>query len=149
MDFFDLLNQFEDLLKHSKRSPFTHQIMVDEDTINSLLDQIRVLLPEELKKAQEVLARKERILAQAQEEANRTINQARNMREQYIDQNDLVIQAQEKARLILEQANEEAKNFRTQSSEYAIGTLVILQQELQQLMEEAHNGINHIKEMDN
>ena len=36
----------------------------------SIIDQMRVSIPEEIKKAQQMLTQKDRVLAQAQEEAN-------------------------------------------------------------------------------
>jgi hypothetical protein len=35
-----------------------------------IIDQMRISIPEEIKKAQQIIAQKDRILAQAQEEAN-------------------------------------------------------------------------------
>ena len=50
---------------------------MDEDRMLDLVDQMRVSIPEEVKKAQQILAQRDRILAQSQEEANRTVSLAR------------------------------------------------------------------------
>jgi hypothetical protein len=52
--------------------PFTHSVMVNEERMLDIIDQMRVSIPEEIKKAQQLLAQRDRILAQAQEEADRT-----------------------------------------------------------------------------
>ena len=61
----------------------THSVAIDEDRFLDIIDQMRVSIPEEVKKAQQVLTQKDRILAQAQEEANRTIALARDKSDQF------------------------------------------------------------------
>ena len=65
--------------------PFTHSVVVDEDRMLDIIDQMRVSIPDEIKKAQQLQSQKDRILAQAQEEANRTIALAKDKGEQIID----------------------------------------------------------------
>ena len=60
--------------------------MVDEERILDIIDQMRVSIPEEIKKAQQILAQRDRILAQAQEEANRKLALARDQSEQLLEQ---------------------------------------------------------------
>lgn len=73
MDIMHLIDRLEEVLNESRQLPFTHNIIVDEERVFEIIDQMRALIPEEVKKAQQLLAQKDRILAQAQEEANRTL----------------------------------------------------------------------------
>ena len=76
-------------------------MIVDEDRILDLIDQMRVAIPEEVKKAQQVLAQRDRILAQAQEEANRTLAIAREKSEQLVERDAIVQAAQVRAEQIV------------------------------------------------
>ena len=78
MDILQMIDRLEELLNESRPLPFTHNVIVDEDRVLDLIDQMRVSIPEEVKKAQQLLAQRDRLLAQAQEEANRTVNLARD-----------------------------------------------------------------------
>ena len=84
MDILHLVDRLEELLNQSRPFPFTHNVLVDEDRMLDLIDQMRVAIPEEVKKAQQLLAQRDRLLAQAQEEANRTIAIAREKSEQLV-----------------------------------------------------------------
>jgi cell division septum initiation protein DivIVA len=64
--------------------------MVNEERMLDIIDQMRVSIPEEIKKAQQLLAQRDRILAQAQEEADRTLALAREKSEQMLERDGIV-----------------------------------------------------------
>jgi len=51
MDILHLVDRLEELVNSSRSLPFTHTILVDEDRVLELIDQMRVSIPEEVKKA--------------------------------------------------------------------------------------------------
>jgi len=77
MDILHLVDRLEELFNESRPIWFTHSVIIDEDKILDIIDQMRVSIPEEIKKAQQLLNQRDRILAQAQEESNRTLSIAR------------------------------------------------------------------------
>jgi len=70
MDILHLVDRLEELFNESKPIWFTHSVIVDEDRMLDLIDQMRVTIPEEIKKSQQLLAQRDRILAQAQEDCS-------------------------------------------------------------------------------
>ena len=68
MDILHLVDRLEELLNQSRPLWFTHNVIVDEDRMLDLIDQMRVAIPEEVKKAQQLTAQRDRLLAQAQED---------------------------------------------------------------------------------
>ena len=107
MDILHLVDRLEEVLNQSRSFWFTSQVVVDEDRILDLIDQMRVAIPDEVKKAQQLLAQRDRILAQAQEEANRTLAIAREKSEQLVERDAIVQAAQARSEQILG-ANESA-----------------------------------------
>jgi fructose-specific phosphotransferase system component IIB len=81
MDILHLVDRLEELFNNSKPIPLTHNVMVDENAFMDIIDQMRISIPDDIKKAQQIMAQKDRILAQAQEEANRTVTIAREKSE--------------------------------------------------------------------
>ena len=94
MDILHLVDRLEELFNESRPIWFTHSVIVDEDRMLDLIDQMRVSIPEEIKKAQQILVQRDRILAQAQEEANRTLALAREKSEQLVERDSIVQSAQ-------------------------------------------------------
>lgn len=141
MDILHLVDRLEELFNQSKSIPFTHNVVVDEDRMLDLIDQMRVSIPDEIKKAQQVLAQRDRILAQAQEEANRTLKLARDKGDSIIDRDNIVQAAQVRAEQMLEQVKEEAAISRREADDYIVGTLRSFEGELQRILNQVRNGI--------
>jgi hypothetical protein len=80
MDILHLVDRLEELFNESRALPFTRNVVVDEDKMLDIIDQMRVAIPEEVKKAQQMLAQKDRVMAQAQEEATRIVSLAKEKR---------------------------------------------------------------------
>ena len=119
MDILHLVDRLEELFNKSHAIPLTHNVIVDEDKFLDIIDQMRISVPEEVKKAQEVFTKKDRVMAQAQEEANRTLALARDKADDLIDKEALVSDAKRRADQIIEQARAEAENIKAGADNYA------------------------------
>lgn len=141
MDILHLVDRLEELFNESRPIPLTHSVVVDEDRILEIIDQMRISIPDEVKKAQQVLAQRDRVLAQAQEEANRTLSLAKRQTEETISKDSIVQAAQTRAEQILEQARAEVEVMRRDADDYVIESLTALEEELTRLLSQARNGI--------
>src|SRR5512135_2236005 len=112
MDILHLVDRLEELFNNSRPIPLTHNVIVDEDKFLDIIDQMRISIPEEVKKAQEVFTRKDRVMAQAQEEASRTLQLARDKADDLIGKESLVSDAKRRADQIIEQAHGEGENIK-------------------------------------
>ena len=146
MDILQLIDRLEEIFNDAKAVPFTHNVIVDEDRMLELIDQMRIAIPEEVKKAQQVVSQRDRVMAQAQEEANRTLTLAREKAEQ-LAQKDVVMQeAQRRADQIISQARAEADATRADADNYVIDTLMQLQDQLAKLSNQVSNGVRTVQE---
>lgn len=145
MDILHLVDRLEELLNESRPVWFTHSVLVDEDRMLDLIDQMRVSIPDEIKKAQQILAQKDRILAQAQEEANRTIQLAREKGEQMVQNDAIVTQAQQEAQHIRLEAEATAEQTRREADEYVLQTLTNMEMEMDRLLTQVRNGIRAVQ----
>lgn len=145
MDILHLIDRLEELFNESRSIPFTHSVVVDEDRMLDIIDQMRVSIPEEIKKSQQLLAQKDRILAQAQEEANRTLALAREKGEQIVDRDAIVQTAQIKAEQILSQSKQETEMQKREADEYVLETLTQLEMELDRTLSQVRNGIKTLQ----
>lgn len=146
MDILQLIDRLEELFNESKAIPLTRNVMVDEDRMLDIIDQMRIAIPEEVKKAQQLLGQRDRVLAQAQEEANRTLEIARQKADQLVSKDAVMQDAQRRADQIISQARIEADNIRADADEYVINSLTQLQEELEQISNQVNNGIRKVTE---
>jgi cell division septum initiation protein DivIVA len=145
MDILHLIDRLEEILNESRPFPFTRNVIVDEDRVLDLIDQMRVAIPEEVKKAQQLLAQRDRVLAQAAEEANRTLALAREKSEQLVERDAIVQAAHVRAEEIVTQAHESIQNTRRDADEYALDTLTRLEMELDRSLTQVRNGIKTLQ----
>jgi cell division septum initiation protein DivIVA len=145
MDILHLVDRLEEILNQSRPFPFTHNVIVDEDKILDLIDQMRVAIPEEVKKSQQVLAQRDRILAQAQEEANRTLSIAREKSDQLVERDSIAQASQSRADQVVAQARIEGERIRREADEYVVDTLMRLEVELDRSLSQVRNGIRTLQ----
>lgn len=148
MDILHLVDRMEELFNNSKPIPFSHSVAVDENAFMDIIDQMRISIPEEIKKAQQVNVQKDRILAQAQEEAKRTVAIAQEKKDQMLEKSDIYASAQEKAEDITNQAMREAEETMRDADQYVADTLGSLKYELQRVLSQVENGIKALEPKD-
>lgn len=146
MDILQLIDRLEELFNESKNIPLTRNVMVDEDRMLDIIDQMRIAIPEEVKKAQQLLGQRDRVLAQAQEEANRTLEIARQKADQLVTKDNILVEAQRRAEQITAHARAEAENTRGDADEYVIDSLTQLQAELERITNQVNNGIQTVQD---
>jgi cell division septum initiation protein DivIVA len=141
MDILQMIDRLEELLNESRPLPFTHNVIVDEDRMLDLIDQMRVSIPEEVKKAQQIMAQRDRLLAQATEEAQRTVNLARDKSSELVERDQVVQAAYVQAEQIKAQARLDGDAIRKDADQYVLETLRNLEMEMERTINQIRNGI--------
>jgi hypothetical protein len=144
MDILQLVDKLEELFNQSRPIPLTNNVIVDEDRMLDLIDQMRVAIPDEVKKAQKLVAERDRTMAQAQEEAKRTLQLAREKSDGLVDRDAIVTSAESRAEQILQQAGLDAEATRQEADDYVIETLTNLEMELERVLNQVRNGIRAV-----
>jgi hypothetical protein len=136
-----LLDRLEALLVESRQFMLTSNVLVDRDRCFDIINQMRVSIPEEVKKAKRVYQERDRIIAQANEEANRIIDLARQQAAELASDHEIVKAASSKAQVIIERAGREAEEIKIGADEYAFSILKQLEEEMIQNLNTVQNGI--------
>jgi hypothetical protein len=145
MDIQHLVDRLEQMLAESRRLPLTSSLLVDEDRIFNIVDQMRVSIPEEVKRANRVEAEKERILAQAKEEADRIRDLAKQEASELVRRDSIMGSAQQRSDTILERARREAEIMRAESDVYALTVLSKLEEDLLRSLSVVRNGMHRLE----
>ncbi len=145
MDIQHLVDRLEQALNESTRIPLSAYLLVNEEKVYSLLDQMRVAVPEEIKRANRVEAEKDRILAQAKEEAERIRELARQEAGELVKRDAIVNSAQHRAENIVERARRDAEALRQDADVYIVDVLQRLEQDLMRTMNVVRNGLEKVQ----
>jgi hypothetical protein len=129
-DILYLIDRLENLIASSRKMPLVSQILVKETDIFSIIDQMRVSIPDEIKQARRIIQDKERILAQAQADASKIMTQAREESERAMKREGLLRSAEARSREILRLADEKAEQIKVEADAYVTETLRALRDHL-------------------
>lgn len=135
MDILKLINEIEDVLENASSLPFSNKAMVDVDELFEIIREIRIKLPDEIKQASWIKEERQRILAEAQKDADTMLNEAELKLEELVDENEITKKAKEIAEEIVTKAQNNAKEIRLGALEYADNILLETQQNLKDVIE--------------
>ncbi len=145
MDILHLVDRLEETVRKSRRLPFSSLRLVDEKRLLALVEQMRISIPEEVRRAQRVNQERERILAQAREEAERRVREAEQRAAELTAEHAIVRAAEARAAAIREQAEREAATLRREADEYVFGVLCQLEEELHRTLRVVENGLRKLQ----
>ena len=145
MDIQHLVDRLEDLIDEGRHLPMTKMTMIDEERALEIIDQMRISVPEEIEKATRVISQKDRLLAQANEEAARVVDLAKEKSETLIQRDAITQAAQNRAANIIEQARQDAEAIRNDADSYVLSVLTELEGHLIKTLTVVRNGINKIQ----
>ncbi len=136
----DLIHQIADLVVHSFKFPFVHYSVLHEDRMLDLIEELESTLPDELKQAQEVVAQREKLMAEARKEAEEIVGQARLQARSLLAENDLVKAAQAEADRIRQDLSAESTRTLAGADRYADDTLAELEAKVSRALATVQNG---------
>jgi vacuolar-type H+-ATPase subunit H len=143
MDIQHLLDRLEVLLSDSRR--IGGKLIVDAQRSWDLIDQMRISIPEEVKRAQRVNQERDRVIAQAKEEAGRVIELARQEATKLTQEHPVTQQAQELAATIEARARRDADNVQRDADEYVLEVLGQLEADLTRTLTVVRNGVEKVR----
>lgn len=145
MEIFTLLENLEDILDKSKNVPFSSKTMVDKEEVLEIISEIRLKLPEELKQAKWIKEERQRILVEAQKEADDIVKEAENRIISMIDEHEITKKAYEKKAEIIETANEMSREISKGTKDYADNVLNGIEVALQEALKIIQNNRSELK----
>lgn len=146
MDIQHLVDRLEDLIDEGRHVPFSKFTLIDEERALEIIDQMRISVPEQIEKASRLINQRDRLLAQANEEATRVVKLAQERSQEMVDRDAIVQKAKNQARNIIEQAHRQAERIRAEADTYVLDVLNELEDQLLRNLTVARNGIAKINE---
>ena len=133
MDVFKLLDEMDELVSSSSKVPLSGKSMIDKRELLELVDEIRIKLPDELKQAEWIKEERQRILTEAQSDADTMVKEVQVHIESMVDHHEIVTEAEKRGEEILERAQISAKEVRSGAREYADNILASVVENLKEI----------------
>jgi vacuolar-type H+-ATPase subunit H len=131
----DLLDELEDILEQGSSMPFTGKVMVNKEEMLEVITDIRLKLPGEVKQSKWVVEERNKIIVDAQKEADAIVKNSGTIVNKLVDEHEITKLAKEAAEKIVAEARYTAKEMRLGALEYADEVLGLMENMMRDSME--------------
>ncbi len=146
MEIFTLLETLEDLLEKSKQVPFSEKTIIDKNEFLDIIKEIRLKLPDELKEAKWIKEEREKIIAEAQKDADDIVKEAKNRIIGMIDEHEITRKAYEKKTEIIANANERYREITQGTNTYVDEILANIELNMAELAKTLNGVENSVQD---
>jgi cell division septum initiation protein DivIVA len=145
MDILALIDRIEEIVEHAGGVPFSNAKRVDPDAIYEIIDEVRAQFPDELKQARWIVKERQEMLEEAEKEANRILEEARDRAQSIASEQEIVRLADSQAADILDRARQQEREIRLGAEDYADEMLANLEVNLGKLLTAVQRGRDRLQ----
>ena len=145
MDIMALIDRIEEIVESGRAVPFSNQKMVDPDKVFEIVDEIRAQFPDELKQARWIVKERQEMLEEAEKEANRILEEARDRAQAIASEQEVVKLSEQQAAAILDDARAKEREIRLGAEDYADEMLANLEVNLGKLLTAVQRGRDRLQ----
>lgn len=132
----DLIDELEEVIAAGIRLPLSGgRTLIDETRVLEIIDQMRTVIPEEIRRARRIIAEQEQLLATAQARV-----------QEVLSERGLLAAVEAERERLLQQAEQEAAEVRAGADAYARQVLEELDERLSKLLSSVRNGLYALEE---
>ena len=133
MDILNLLERIEDIIEDASKFPLSSKVMVDKEEVLEVINEIRLKLPDEINRASWVAKERQRILNEAQSEADELIMKVKEQQKHLIEESEITRQAKDYANELIQEAEQRAIEMKTGAYNYSDEILSKLQDKIKEI----------------
>lgn len=145
MDGLELLDELEEIIAKGAGVPFSGRCILEREELLDVIKELKLKLPDDLTQAKWIKEERQRILNEAQIEADDIIKAANEKGISMINEHEITQQAMEQARQIIENAKAEANAIQESSFNYADSLLETVEKVSVSSMKELEQCISIVR----
>jgi len=145
MDILALVDRIEESMDSGRSVPLMRGRLVDIEKVYEIIDEIRGNFPDELKQARWIVKERQEMLEEAEKEANRILEEARDRADSMASEQEVVRRASEQAAGILDDARQQEREIRLGAEDYADEMLANLEVNLGKLLTAVQRGRDRLQ----
>lgn len=119
MNILNLLNALEEELNGGKGLPFANKVIIDKERCLEIIDEIKLSMPEDIKQAEWLNTERQKLIADANNEYRRIIKEAEARADALVLESEITQRAVVQSKNLMEVSENNAREIRLGSKEYA------------------------------
>ena len=128
----EIINELYEYVESAKTNLTQSKVVVQKDDIFGFLDELRLHIPDEIKRCQKIIANRENIIKKANDDAQDIIEEANNKAkqieedgkvraQQMIEETEIMKGAYDQANKMVQKAKQEAEKIVADANQYSVG----------------------------
>ena len=134
MDILNLLEKIEDIIEEASKLPLSNKVMIDKEEVLEVINEIRLKMPDEINRASWVAKERQRILNEAQSEADEIIEKVKEQQKYLVEESEITREAQQYAKQLIEDAERKANDMKMGAYTYSDEILSSLEEKIKEVI---------------
>lgn len=147
MDVLGLIDEIEDIVETAGSLPLTSKVLVQKEELLDIISELRIKLPDEIKQAAWIKEERERIISEANKDAEQIIKETRLKLEELVSKEEVLKEANERAKDIMNKAQIASTNLKHSSLEYSDKLLMNAQENLKDMITTLNENRTELRKM--
>lgn len=140
METLDILRELQELVEKAPAIPVTGKCLIDKDELLDYIQQINQSMPDDLKQAKWIKGDRQRILSEAQTEADHIVKDAENKIIGLINEHEITKKAYEKSAEIENNMQKRTKELKAAANSYIENKLAETEKCLEAILAELRSN---------
>ncbi|MGE3858191.1 MAG: hypothetical protein AB7G21_14650 [Dehalococcoidia bacterium] len=167
MDLLHLVDRLEELVAGAQKMPIGNRAILDRRRLLDVVDQMRIAVPQEVREAQDIVAHRDAIRREAEEEGRILLAQAEERAARLVEQHEIAQAARKRAEEIaneaearleeriaeanadiqqrIQESRQIAREQMAAADDYARELLLRLQRQLEAFVSSVRNGVEQLE----
>lgn len=139
MEVMEIIDMIEESIDKATVVPLSGKILIDKEEFLDLIQEIRLVFPDELKEAKWVKGERQRILSEAENKSEEMIKNAEEKMIQMVDENEITRQAYDRANAIESETKNNIAQMKSEFDQYINDMLGDLERHLDVLVKKVQD----------
>ena len=146
MNVIDLISSMEDVVLEGQIPLFKSKSIINIDEFLDMLDEMKKLLPQELQAANHLRSEKNKLIIEAQQEAQTLMEDVAREADRLVMENDITQGAYMKSKQIMNETQAEMDELKQGTYEYLVGKMDELSEQILKINDEINSSKQELKE---
>jgi vacuolar-type H+-ATPase subunit H len=147
MDIYEIIEKMEDNLDRSNKIPFINKILIDKNEIMEIIKELRLNLPDSIKRAEWIMQEEKVIIDKAKKEASKMMENTESKIKSLVDESDITKRAYEQASNLIESAQKNSREIKIGTKQYADKILMKVEDTLKDTLSVVKSNRDELKQL--
>ncbi|MEO6713531.1 MAG: hypothetical protein ABIM89_08905 [Mycobacteriales bacterium] len=139
------LDALTEMVETARSMPMSASCIVNRTDMLTLLDEVREMLPGELREAQSVIKDRDEIVEEGRRRAERILSDAESERDRLVSDTEVVRSAEREADRVVDDANEQARRMQVEVDDYVDAKLANFEVVLNKVLTAVERGRDKLR----